>query len=217
MEEKPILIQGAIDIELDYLINIIKEREEVEIGTYKYYKGLIDGYPVVVSKTKIGQTNAGAATSIAILKYSPLLIINQGTAGGHGRIIHKGDIVIGKDYINLTAFQSIPLDGIIIVSTPQDLVSLIVKKAINMAKMMNIPIIGIIENMSYLTCPKCNEKIYLFGKSKLETYAKENNLKILGRLPLISETSVKIDNGEAVNVEINEFDEIVNKIMEEEK
>lgn len=105
MEEKPILIQGAIDIELDYLINIIKEREEVEIGTYKYYKGLIDGYPVVVSKTKIGQTNAGAATSIAILKYSPLLIINQGTAGGHGRIIHKGDIVIGKDYINLTAFR----------------------------------------------------------------------------------------------------------------
>ena len=127
------------------------------------------------------------------------------------------DMPPGTSDINLTAFQSIPLDGIIIVSTPQDLVSLIVKKAINMAKMMNIPIIGIIENMSYLTCPKCNEKIYLFGKSKLETYAKENNLKILGRLPLISETSVKIDNGEAVNVEINEFDEIVNKIMEEEK
>ena len=105
MEEKPILIQGAIDIELDYLINVIQNKEEIEIGTYKYYKGLIDGYPVVVSKTKIGQTNAGASTSIAILKYLPILIINQGTAGGHGRKIHKGDIVVGKDYINLTAFR----------------------------------------------------------------------------------------------------------------
>lgn len=105
MENKPILIQGAIDIEIDYLIDVIKDKEEVEIGTYKFYKGTINNYPVVVSKTKIGQTNAGAATSIAILKYSPILIINQGTAGGHGRKIHKGDIVIGKDYINLTAFR----------------------------------------------------------------------------------------------------------------
>lgn len=105
MEQKPILIQGAIDIEINYLTEILKDKEEIEIGTYKFFKGTINNYPVVVSKTKIGQTNAGAATSIAILKYSPIFIINQGTAGGHGRKIHKGDIVIGKDYMNLTAFR----------------------------------------------------------------------------------------------------------------
>lgn len=105
MEERPILIQGAIDIELNYLTNILENKEEEIIGTYKYYKGSIAGFPVIISKTKIGQTNAGAATSIAILKYNPRLIINQGTAGGHGKKIHKGDIVIGRDYINLTAFR----------------------------------------------------------------------------------------------------------------
>ena len=105
MERRPILIQGAIDIEINYLIDILENKEEIRIGTYKFFKGTIDGYPVVVSKTKIGQTNAGASTAIAILKYNPILIINQGTAGGHGREIHTKDIVIGKDYINLTAFR----------------------------------------------------------------------------------------------------------------
>lgn len=105
MEERPILIQGAIDIEINYLISILENKEEIHIGTYRFYKGEISGYPVIISKTKIGQTNAGASTSIAILKYNPILIINQGTAGGHGRKIHRGDIVIGKDYINLTAFR----------------------------------------------------------------------------------------------------------------
>jgi len=105
MDRRPILIQGAIDIEINYLISILENKEEICIGTYKFYKGTIDDYPVIVSKTKIGQTNAGASTSIAILKYDPIMIINQGTAGGHGRKIHKGDIVVGNDYINLTAFR----------------------------------------------------------------------------------------------------------------
>ena len=105
MNERPILIQGAIDIEINYLITILEDVEIETIGTYKYFKGKINNYPVIVSKTKIGQTNAGASTSIAILKYNPILIINQGTAGGHGKRIHKGDIVIGEDYINLTAFR----------------------------------------------------------------------------------------------------------------
>lgn len=83
MEKRPILIQGAIDIEVNYLIDILENKEEIEIGTYKFFRGYIDNYPVIVSKTKIGQTNAGASTSIAILKYSPIMIINQGTAGGH--------------------------------------------------------------------------------------------------------------------------------------
>lgn len=105
MEKRPILIQGAIDIEINYLKEILKEKEEIEIGTYKFYTGYINDYPVIVSKTKIGQTNAGASTSIAILKYNPIMIINQGTAGGHGKNIHKGDLIIGKDYMNLTAFR----------------------------------------------------------------------------------------------------------------
>ncbi len=105
MNKRPILVQGAIDIEVNHLIEVLDDIEEIEIGTYKFFKGSINGYPIIVSKTKIGQTNAGASTSIAILKYSPILIINQGTAGGHGKIIRKGDIVIGKDYINLTAFR----------------------------------------------------------------------------------------------------------------
>ena len=74
----------------------------------------------------------------------------------------------GTGDVTLTAFQSIPLDGIIIVTSPQDLVSLIVKKAINMAKMMNIPIIGVVENMAYIKCPKCDEKIRIFGKFFLD-------------------------------------------------
>ena len=72
MERRPILIQGAIDIEINYLIDILENKEEIRIGTYKFFKGTIDGYPVVVSKTKIGQTNAGASTAIAILKYNPI-------------------------------------------------------------------------------------------------------------------------------------------------
>jgi len=105
MEKRPILLQGAIDIEINYLVEILEDKKEVIIGTYRFFEGKINGYPVIVSKTKIGQTNAGAATSIAMIKYNPLMIINQGTAGGHGRDIKKGDIIIGEDYINLTAFR----------------------------------------------------------------------------------------------------------------
>ena len=79
------------------------------------------------------------------------------------------DMPPGTGDVPLTVFQSIPLDGIIIVTSPQDLVSMIVAKAVNMAKTMEIPVIGIVENYSYVECDNCNEKIYVFGKSKLET------------------------------------------------
>ena len=76
-------------------------------------------------------------------------------------------------------FQSLPVDGIVIVTTPQDLVTMIVKKAVNMANMMNIPILGIVENMSYLECPDCGKKISVFGESKLDEVAKELNIPVL--------------------------------------
>lgn len=94
------------------------------------------------------------------------------------------DMPPGTGDVPLTVFQSIPVDGIVIVTSPQDLVSMIVKKACKMAKLMNVPIVGIVENMSYLVCPDCGKKIEIFGKSKLEEVAAETGLPILGRMPI---------------------------------
>lgn len=110
------------------------------------------------------------------------------------------DMPPGTGDVPLTVFQSLPVDGIVIVTTPQDLVSMIVGKAVKMAEMMNIKILGIIENMSYVECPDCKTKIYPFGKSKLEEVAAEYSLPILGRLPISPELSSLTDNGEIENV-----------------
>lgn len=101
----------------------------------------------------------------------------------------------GTGDVPLTIFQSIPVDGIIIVTTPQDLVSMIVTKAVNMAKLMNIPIIGIVENMSYAECPDCHKKIDIFGKSKTEDVAKEFDIPVLARLPINPELAYQCDKG----------------------
>ena len=106
----------------------------------------------------------------------------------------------GTGDVPLTVFQSLPVDGIVIVTTPQDLVSMIVAKAVKMAEMMNIKILGIIENMSYVECPDCKTKIYPFGKSKLEEVAAEYSIPVLGRLPMTSELSELTDKGEIENV-----------------
>ena len=101
----------------------------------------------------------------------------------------------GTGDVPLTVFQSIPLDGIIIVSSPQDLVSMIVSKAVNMASMMNIPVIGLVENMSYAVCPDCGKHIEIFGKSHIEEVAKNFGLKVLGRIPFDPEFANLCDNG----------------------
>ena len=119
------------------------------------------------------------------------------------------DMPPGTSDVTLTAFQSLPIDGIIIVTSPQDLVSLIVKKAINMAKMMNIPILGAVENMSYVLCPECGKKIEIYGKSKLEEFTKETGIKALAKLPIKEGVSGLIDNG---NVEKVEMDEILSAV-----
>ncbi|MEG0979036.1 MAG: Mrp/NBP35 family ATP-binding protein [Oscillospiraceae bacterium] len=105
------------------------------------------------------------------------------------------DMPPGTGDVPLTVYQSLPIDGIVIVTTPQDLVTMIVTKAYNMAKMMNIPVIGIVENMSYVKCPDCGKNIELFGKSKAEEVAKELGTTVLAKLPIDSKTAELVDNG----------------------
>lgn len=124
------------------------------------------------------------------------------------------DMPPGTGDVPLTVFQSIPLDGIIIVTSPQDLVSLIVKKAYNMAKTMNIPILGIIENMSYVVCPDCGKKINLFGESKVSSIAEELDIRFLGRLPIDTEVAKLCDDGAIEKFDKDYIDEAVNLIEE---
>lgn len=105
------------------------------------------------------------------------------------------DMPPGTGDVPLTVFQSIPLDGIIVVTSPQELVSVIVEKAVNMAKMMNIPILGLVENMSYVTCPDCGKEIHVFGESRLDEVARRNGLAVLGRLPMDPALAKVADQG----------------------
>lgn len=125
------------------------------------------------------------------------------------------DMPPGTGDVPLTVFQSIPLDGIIIVTSPQDLVSLIVKKAYNMAKEMKIPIVGIIENMSYIDCPDCGRRINVFGESKAEKVAKELSIPFLGRLPLDPEVAHLCDQGAVEDFHKNYLDQCLAEIMKE--
>jgi Mrp family chromosome partitioning ATPase len=101
----------------------------------------------------------------------------------------------GTGDVPLTVFQSIPLDGIIIVSSPQDLVSMIVSKAVNMASMMNIPVLGLVENMSYAVCPDCGKHIEIYGKSHIDEVANHFGLKVLARIPFDPEFASLCDRG----------------------
>jgi Mrp family chromosome partitioning ATPase len=119
------------------------------------------------------------------------------------------DMPPGTGDVPLTVFQSLPVDGIIVVSTPQELVGMIVDKAINMAKMMNIPVLGIVENMSYMKCPHCGEPISIFGESGIESYAASRGLDILGRIPLDPQMAKLCDEGNADNIEGDFLDSLV--------
>ena len=94
------------------------------------------------------------------------------------------DMPPGTGDVPLTVFQSIPIDGIIIVTSPQDLVSMIVEKAVNMAKLMNIPVLGLVENMSYFTCPDCGKQIKVFGDSHIDQIANRHGIGVIGRIPI---------------------------------
>lgn len=125
------------------------------------------------------------------------------------------DMPPGTGDVALTTFQSLPIDDLIIVTSPQDLVSLIVTKAIKMAEMMNIHVLGVVENMSYLVCPKCEEKIPLFGESHLEDFAKEMKFNILGKLPLNSDNTALMDKGEIEKISLPEMQSIIDEIKGE--
>jgi len=105
------------------------------------------------------------------------------------------DMPPGTGDVPLTVFQSIPVDGIIVVTSPQELVSMIVEKAVKMAEMMNIPIIGIVENMSYFKCPDCNKEYKIFGDSNIEEVAKKHNLNVLAKLPIDPKIASSCDKG----------------------
>ncbi len=113
------------------------------------------------------------------------------------------DMPPGTGDVPLTVFQSIPIDGIVVVTTPQDLVGMIVSKAVNMAQMMNIPILGIVENMSYIKCPDCGRKISVFGESGVDAIALEHGIPAVAKLPIDRELTTAADTGKLEQFENN--------------
>jgi Mrp family chromosome partitioning ATPase len=111
------------------------------------------------------------------------------------------DMPPGTGDVPLTVFQSLPLDGIIVVTSPQDLVSMIVEKAVKMAALMQVPILGIVENMSYLECPDCGKKISVFGDSHLQEIAENYHLPVLGRIPIDPSIAKACDEGEVETIQ----------------
>lgn len=112
------------------------------------------------------------------------------------------DMPPGTGDVPLTVFQSLPVNGVIIVSSPQALVSMIVEKALNMAKMMNVPVYGFVENYSYLECPDCGKHIEVFGKSKLDEVALAHSVRVLARLPIDPKTAELFDAGQMEKIDL---------------
>ena len=123
------------------------------------------------------------------------------------------DMPPGTGDVPLTVFQSIPVDGIIIVTTPQQLVSMIVEKAVNMAKMMNIPILGIVENMSYFTCPDCGKTHYIYGDSHVDKIAKQHDIKNVARMPIDPKLAAACDNGMIELVDNNSLNDLADALI----
>lgn len=123
------------------------------------------------------------------------------------------DMPPGTGDVPLTVFQSLPVDGIIVVTSPQELVSMIVGKAVNMAKAMNVPIIGIIENYSYLECPDCGKKISVFGDSHIEEVAAKYEIDVLAKLPLDPAAAEIVDSGAIETLKRDWLDGAVKAIL----
>ena len=132
------------------------------------------------------------------------------------------DMPPGTGDVALTVMQSIPINGLVMVSVPQDLVSMIVSKAVNMAKKMDVKVLGVIENMSYMLCPDCDKKIKLFNGENVEDFLKENDLNLLGELPMIN-TICNLSNygyenlKESLDALFNPIVTNILNILEEEK
>lgn len=110
------------------------------------------------------------------------------------------DMPPGTGDVPLTVFQTIPVNGIVVVSSPQELVSMIVEKAVNMAKMMDIPVLGLVENMSYIKCPDCGKEIKIFGESKIDEAAKKFNINVVDKMPIDPKIAALCDAGKIEEV-----------------
>lgn len=122
------------------------------------------------------------------------------------------DMPPGTGDVPLTVFQSIPLDGVIVVTSPQDLVSMIVKKAVKMAALLDLPILGVVENMSYVECPECGNYIHLFGESHITEVLAENSLELLAQMPIDPQIASLCDSGEVYNVDAPYLKDALEKI-----
>ena len=126
------------------------------------------------------------------------------------------DMPPGTGDVPLTVFQSLPVDGVVIVTSPQDLVSMIVTKAVKMAQMMQVPVLGFVENYSYVLCPDCGKKIHVFGEGHLDEVARQFELPILARLPIDPAVAQAYDNGLMETVPTDAVDEVVKAILASE-
>ena len=122
------------------------------------------------------------------------------------------DMPPGTGDVALSVFQSLPLDGIVIVASPQELVGMVVEKAVKMAEMMEIPILGLIENMSYVLCPDCGKKLRLFGEGKTEAAAARHGLEVVGRLPIDPKLAAAVDAGEIEDFQGDWLDSLAGRL-----
>lgn len=122
------------------------------------------------------------------------------------------DMPPGTGDVPLTVFQSLPIDGVVVVTSPQELVAMIVEKAVKMADMMNVPVLGLVENMSYLKCPDCGREIEVFGKSRLKETAEKFGIPLTVRLPLDPETAALCDTGSIEKAQVDAFDELAQRL-----
>ena len=123
------------------------------------------------------------------------------------------DMPPGTGDVPLTVFQSLPVDGIIVVTSPQSLVSMVVAKAVRMAELMNIPILGIVENMSYFTCPDCGREIKVFGDSHVEEIATTYGIPLLARLPIDPAAAAACDSGKVESIDTAPIQPALDKIL----
>ncbi|MBQ2723368.1 MAG: Mrp/NBP35 family ATP-binding protein [Clostridia bacterium] len=188
-------------------------------GVHQRADAVADGIlPIEVEGVKIMSTNLLLETETSpVVWRGPILgnVVQQ-----FWNDVYWGDVDVmfidmppGTGDVPLTVYQNLPIDGIIIVSTPQQLVSMIVQKAVEMAKLMDIEIVGLVENMSYMNCPNCDEKLYLFGESQLAKTA--NDLQVFNAVQLPFDTNVArlCDEGKAFEVEREQLVELLEGLL----
>lgn len=191
----------------------------IKQGAYSNEEGLI--YPAVTPKQlKIMTSNMLLEDEEKAVMWRGIMI-NNAIKDFYSKVLWSDldllfvDMPPGTGDVPLTVYQSLPVAGIVLVTTPQDLVSMIVAKAIDMATKMNVPILGIIENMSYMKDEATGQVFYPFGESKLEEYALKHNLKILARLPIDATLRLAADGGEFDSLDLDLLDEALKNIVEQ--